>query len=221
MEVFSTFVSGLFDVGSTTSMPGTGKPTPPQTQEVHLQPLLGVAPLGHVPLIRDRLNQLNMLEAAFHHLPQRQDSERMKYVIYQFSVFWCAFDQEITIMICQASQRGLMKLLLDPWKIIATFDGEKKEKWNLEGELTFHHLFALNISTLNDLCNRILWFWFKSILVAVWPKFPPISWNCLLHISSQVLALESSIFFIAKNLLRKVFFLILMNFSFMLIVNSP
>lgn len=67
---------GIFDGTSSSSVQGS-KPSP-QTQEVHLQPLLGVAPLGHVPLIRERMNQLNMLEAAFHHLPQRQDCERMK-----------------------------------------------------------------------------------------------------------------------------------------------
>eukprot|EP00794_Sanderia_malayensis_P009072 gene9072-10040_t len=66
----------MFD-GTMTSSVQSNKPAP-QTQEVHLQPLLGVAPLGHVPLIRERMNQLNMLEAAFHHLPQRQDSEKMK-----------------------------------------------------------------------------------------------------------------------------------------------
>eukprot|EP00795_Rhopilema_esculentum_P009172 gene9172-16841_t len=69
--------SRMFDGTNASSVPGTTKP-PPQTQEVHLQPLLGVAPLGHVPLVRGRMNQLNMLEAAFHHLPQRQDCERMK-----------------------------------------------------------------------------------------------------------------------------------------------
>ena len=74
---------GLFDGTSASTIQGTGKLTS-QTQEVHLQPLLGVAPLGHVPLVRERKNQLNMLEASFHHLPQRQDSERMKCVFALF-----------------------------------------------------------------------------------------------------------------------------------------
>ena len=73
-------MKGLFDGTSSSTIQGASKQTS-QTQEVHLQPLLGVAPLGHVPLVRERLNQLNMLEAAYHHLPQRQDSERMKYVV--------------------------------------------------------------------------------------------------------------------------------------------
>lgn len=71
----------LFDGTSASTIQGTGKMTS-QTQEVHLQPLLGVAPLGHVPLVRERKNQLNMLEASFHHLPQRQDSERMKLFLH-------------------------------------------------------------------------------------------------------------------------------------------
>ena len=77
------FSEGLFDGTSASTIQGTGKMTS-QTQEVHLQPLLGVAPLGHVPLVRERKNQLNMLEASFHHLPQRQDSERMKCVFVFF-----------------------------------------------------------------------------------------------------------------------------------------
>ena len=70
-------VGGIYDGTSQSPGQGTTKPAP-QTQEVHLQPLLGVAPLGHVPLVRERMNQLNMLEAAFHHLPLRQDSEKIK-----------------------------------------------------------------------------------------------------------------------------------------------
>ena len=48
------------------------------TQEVRLQPVHGVAPLGPVLLTQERLYQLKMLDAAYHHAPQRQDSERMR-----------------------------------------------------------------------------------------------------------------------------------------------
>lgn len=53
------------------------------TQEVRLQPVHGVAPLGPVLLTQERVYQLKMLDASFHHLPQRQDSERMRYNIIQ------------------------------------------------------------------------------------------------------------------------------------------
>lgn len=43
-----------------------------------LQPLLGVAPLGPIPLNSDRVVQLRMLESAFKHLPQLSDSERVR-----------------------------------------------------------------------------------------------------------------------------------------------
>ena len=44
-----------------------------------MQPLLGVAPLGPIPLGQDRVYQLRMLEAAYKHLPQPSDSERVRY----------------------------------------------------------------------------------------------------------------------------------------------
>ena len=43
-----------------------------------MQPLLGVAPLGPVPLNQDRMYQLKMLEAVFKHLPEPSDSERVR-----------------------------------------------------------------------------------------------------------------------------------------------
>ena len=42
-----------------------------------LQPLLGVAPLGPIPLSNDRVVQLRMLESSYKHLPQLSDSERV------------------------------------------------------------------------------------------------------------------------------------------------
>ncbi|XP_023327096.1 CCR4-NOT transcription complex subunit 3 isoform X2 [Eurytemora carolleeae] len=46
--------------------------------EAHIPPLLGVAPLGPVPLNKDHQFQYNMLEAACHHLPHPSDSERLR-----------------------------------------------------------------------------------------------------------------------------------------------
>ena len=59
---------------------GTG-----ETQEVRLQPVHGVAPLGPVHLSQERVKQLKMLDGAYHHLPQRQDSERMRSVWFFFA----------------------------------------------------------------------------------------------------------------------------------------
>ncbi|XP_015763384.1 PREDICTED: CCR4-NOT transcription complex subunit 3-like isoform X2 [Acropora digitifera] len=49
-----------------------------ETNTAHLQPLLGVAPLGPVPLNKERCYQLAMLEAAYHHLPLPADSEKVR-----------------------------------------------------------------------------------------------------------------------------------------------
>lgn len=51
-----------------------------ETNTAHLQPLLGVAPLGPVPLNKERCYQLAMLEAAYHHLPSPADSEKVRCV---------------------------------------------------------------------------------------------------------------------------------------------
>ncbi|XP_028395465.1 CCR4-NOT transcription complex subunit 3-like [Dendronephthya gigantea] len=50
----------------------------PETHTAHLQPLLGVAPLGPVPLNKDKVYQLALVEPAFHHLPFPSDSERVR-----------------------------------------------------------------------------------------------------------------------------------------------
>ena len=50
------------------------------TTTIHLNPLLGVAPLGPVPLSREHFYQLTMLEAAHYHLPHSSDSERIRLV---------------------------------------------------------------------------------------------------------------------------------------------
>merc|ERR1719479_335940 len=46
--------------------------------EAHIPPLLGVAPLGPVPLNKDTQLQYAMLEAAFNHMPHPSDSERLR-----------------------------------------------------------------------------------------------------------------------------------------------
>jgi len=46
--------------------------------DAHVPPLLGVAPLGIVPLGKDHQFQFSMLEAASHHLPHPSDSERLR-----------------------------------------------------------------------------------------------------------------------------------------------
>eukprot|EP00095_Tigriopus_kingsejongensis_P010129 maker-scaffold75_size407189-snap-gene-2.15 protein:Tk10129 transcript:maker-scaffold75_size407189-snap-gene-2.15-mRNA-1 annotation:"ccr4-not transcription complex subunit 3-like" len=46
--------------------------------EANIPPLLGVAPLGPVPLTKDTRFQYQMLEAAFSHMPHPSDSERLR-----------------------------------------------------------------------------------------------------------------------------------------------
>jgi len=48
------------------------------TGEAHIPPLLGVAPLGPVPLTKETRFQYQMLEAAFQHMPHPSDSERLR-----------------------------------------------------------------------------------------------------------------------------------------------
>lgn len=55
-----------------TTIIGTG------TNEAHIPPLLGVAPLGPCPLKKEHQLQFQMMEAAEYHLPQPMDSERLR-----------------------------------------------------------------------------------------------------------------------------------------------
>lgn len=48
------------------------------TNEAHIPPLLGVAPLGPTPLTKDHQVQFQLMEAAFYHLPTPNDSERLR-----------------------------------------------------------------------------------------------------------------------------------------------
>lgn len=77
----------LFNSSVITSVaPQVPPPTSPspgdqQTTTIRLYPLLGVAPLGPVPLSREHFYQLTMLEAAYHHLPHPSDSERIRHYL--------------------------------------------------------------------------------------------------------------------------------------------
>ena len=48
------------------------------TNEAHIPPLLGVAPLGPCPMQKEHQLQFQMMEAAEYHLPQPSDSERLR-----------------------------------------------------------------------------------------------------------------------------------------------
>ena len=48
--------------------------------DAHLQPLLGVSPLGPVMLNKENISQSRMLDTVFRHLPQPADSEKVRYV---------------------------------------------------------------------------------------------------------------------------------------------
>ncbi|XP_061401223.1 CCR4-NOT transcription complex subunit 3 isoform X2 [Musca vetustissima] len=47
------------------------------TNEAHIPPLLGVAPLGPSPLQKEHQLQFQMMEAAYYHLPTPSDSEKL------------------------------------------------------------------------------------------------------------------------------------------------
>ena len=63
-------ISGLF--------PTPGSKDRSQKTEAHIPPLMGVAPLGPVPLNKDTQLQYAMLESAFLHMPHPSDSERLR-----------------------------------------------------------------------------------------------------------------------------------------------
>ncbi|KAL3268185.1 hypothetical protein HHI36_007311 [Cryptolaemus montrouzieri] len=49
-----------------------------QKSEAHIPPLLGVAPLGAVPLQKEHQSQFQLMEASFYHMPHPSDSERIR-----------------------------------------------------------------------------------------------------------------------------------------------
>ena len=66
----------LFQTASTASQ--VGKERSQKKTEAHIPPLLGVAPLGPVPLNKETQLQYAMLEAAFTHMPHPSDSEKLR-----------------------------------------------------------------------------------------------------------------------------------------------
>ncbi|XP_035695406.1 CCR4-NOT transcription complex subunit 3-like isoform X2 [Branchiostoma floridae] len=71
-------ISSLFSSTTTTTTDSQAPVQPPPTTEAHLQPILGVAPLGPVPLSKDNVYGLGMLEASYHHMPHPSDSEKLR-----------------------------------------------------------------------------------------------------------------------------------------------
>lgn len=71
------------------------EPQPPQPQvildpprnhshiktEAHIPPLLGVAPLGAVPLQKEHQTQFQLMESAFYHMPHPSDTERVRHYL--------------------------------------------------------------------------------------------------------------------------------------------
>lgn len=53
------------------------------TNEAHIPPLLGVAPLGQSPLLKEHQLQFQMMEAAYYHLPTPSDSERLRTYLHR------------------------------------------------------------------------------------------------------------------------------------------
>ncbi|KAL4239666.1 CCR4-NOT transcription complex [Mactra antiquata] len=76
---FNSSVSQLSPQPSPVPQDGsmTNQSSPPTTT-IFLNRLLGVAPLGPVPLTKEHYHQLTLEEAAFHHLPHPSDSERIR-----------------------------------------------------------------------------------------------------------------------------------------------
>ncbi|CAH0546440.1 unnamed protein product [Brassicogethes aeneus] len=46
--------------------------------DAHIPPLLGVAPLGAIPLQKEHQTQFQLMEAAYYHIPHPSDSERIR-----------------------------------------------------------------------------------------------------------------------------------------------
>lgn len=61
--------------------PGLMRQIPKGTGETRMAPLLGVAPLGPLPLSKDNMYQQAMLEASWRHMPHPSDSERLRHYL--------------------------------------------------------------------------------------------------------------------------------------------
>jgi len=79
-------VSLYIMVFTTLGLVGMDSSLPPRSNsaslrsDAHLQPLLGVSPLGPVMLNKENMSQSHMLDTVFRHLPQPADSEKVRYV---------------------------------------------------------------------------------------------------------------------------------------------
>ncbi|XP_018325430.1 CCR4-NOT transcription complex subunit 3 isoform X2 [Agrilus planipennis] len=72
--------SVVLDASKQTSVGGGGVVTNASAgkSEAHIPPLLGVAPLGAVPLQKEHQQQFQMMESAYYHMPHPSDSERTR-----------------------------------------------------------------------------------------------------------------------------------------------
>ncbi|XP_073985061.1 CCR4-associated factor Not3 [Rhodnius prolixus] len=70
--------AGLDITTSEPTRPGTYENKSNNTGEAQIPPLLGVAPLGPVPLQKEHQCQFQMMEAAYYHMPHPADSERVR-----------------------------------------------------------------------------------------------------------------------------------------------
>ena len=75
--VTSTPVAAVSN-NSTSSSSSSSSTSSSSSGEAHIPPLLGVAPLGPVPLNKATRFQYQMLESAFTHMPHPSDSERLR-----------------------------------------------------------------------------------------------------------------------------------------------
>ncbi|XP_022223091.2 CCR4-NOT transcription complex subunit 3 [Drosophila obscura] len=80
----STAGSGLMNLANAAGQPtsGSNKTHASQQQmattEAHIPTLLGVTPLGPTPLQKEHQMQFQMMEAAYYHLPQPMDTEKLQ-----------------------------------------------------------------------------------------------------------------------------------------------
>lgn len=79
---------GLVSMDNTLPVRRTLDGAMPSRTDAHLQPLLGVSPLGPVMLSKENIAQAHMLETVFRHLPQPADSEKVRYVVTQTRLKW-------------------------------------------------------------------------------------------------------------------------------------
>lgn len=69
------------------------------TNEAHVPPLLGVAPLGPVPLLKEHQCQFQMMEAAYYHMPHPADSEKLRTYIARNQCQTPAYYQQVNYRI--------------------------------------------------------------------------------------------------------------------------